>query len=44
MIRKAAMYWATRFWITSQPAITTSTVEKVVSRISGMAMPSTPRW
>ena len=37
------MYWATFSWMTSQPASTTSTVVKVVSRISGMEMPSTPR-
>ena len=36
------MYWATRCLITSQPAITTNTVVKVVNRISGMEMPSTP--
>ena len=38
------MYCATRFSITFQPAITTSTVVKLVSRINSMEMPSTPRW
>ena len=42
MIMNAAMYCATRSRITSQPAITTMTVRAVVSRISGMEMPSTP--
>ena len=37
------MYWATRSWITSQPAMTTMMVSAVVSRISGIEMPSTPR-
>jgi hypothetical protein len=44
MIRNAAMYWAIRYWITSQPAITTSTVMNAVSRINGIENPSTPRW
>ncbi len=44
MMRKDAMYWATRFWMTSQPASTTMMVVKLVSRISGTEMPSTPRW
>ncbi len=38
------MYCAVLYWMTSQPAITTNTVVKVVSRISGSAMPSIPRW
>ena len=37
------MYWATRYWITSQPAMTTNTVIKAVNRISGIEKPSTPR-
>jgi hypothetical protein len=44
MIRKQAMYWATLCSITSHAAITTRMVVKVVSRISGMEIPSTPRW
>jgi len=44
MIRKAAMYCATLSSITRQPAITTSTVMKLFNRISGIEMPSTPRW
>ena len=38
------MYCATRFSITSQPAITTSTVMKLLSRMNSTEMPSTPRW
>ena len=38
------MYCATRCWITFQPAITTSTVVKLLSRISSSEMPSMPRW
>ena len=37
------MYWDGLYWITSQPATITKMVMKVVSRISGMEMPSTPR-
>ena len=44
MIRKDAMYCDARYWITSQAAMTTSTVVKLVNRISGIEMPSTPRW
>ncbi len=36
------MYCATRFSTFCQPAMTISTVVKVVSRISGIEMPSTP--
>ena len=42
-IKKAAKYCATRFSMFVQLAITMSTVVKVVSRISGIEMPSTPR-
>ena len=38
------MYCATRSLITSQPAITTSTVVKLFSRMSSSEMPSMPRW
>ena len=38
------MYCATRAWITSQPAMTTSTVMKLFSRTNSTEMPSTPRW
>ena len=38
------MYWATRYWITSQPAIITSMVMNAVSRINGIEKPSTPKW
>ena len=38
------MYWFTRSVITSQPAMTTITVMKAVSRISQSEIPSTPRW
>ena len=38
------MYCAGRFSITVQPAITTSGVMNAVSTISGIEMPSTPRW
>ncbi len=38
------MYWAVLYWITSQPASTTSTVVKVVSRIRGREKPSMPKW
>ena len=43
MMRKAAMYCATFFWIDAQPAITTSTVIKLFSRMNSTEMPSTPR-
>ena len=43
MIRNAAMYWATRTVITSQPAHTTSTVMKLFSSTNSIEMPSTPR-
>ena len=43
MIRKAAKYCATRL-LDDVPAMITTMVMKVVSRISGIAMPSTPRW
>ena len=42
MIRKDPMYCGTCLQITRQPASTTSTVVKVVSRMRGMEMPSTP--
>ena len=38
------MYCATLSVTTFQWAITTSTVMKLLSRISGIAMPSIPRW
>ena len=38
------MYCATFFSITFQPAITTSRVVKLVSRMNSTEMPSTPRW
>ena len=38
------MYCATRFWITVQPAITTSGVMNEFSRMNSIEMPSTPRW
>jgi hypothetical protein len=41
--RNDAMYWATRSCITSQPAITTRIVVKLLSRISSSDMPSMPR-
>ena len=44
MMRKAARYWPTLSVITSQWAITTSTVMRLFSRMSGIEMPSTPRW
>ena len=43
MIRKAAKYCAGRVSITVQAAMTTGMVMNVVSRISGIEMPSTPR-
>ena len=44
MIRKAAKYCAGRFSMTVQPAmIDRHASMKVVSRISGSEMPSTPR-
>ncbi len=43
MTRNAAMYWATLLRMTSQPAITTSTVMKLFSRMNKTEMPSTPR-
>ncbi len=44
MMRKAARYCPTLSVMTSQCAITTSTVMKLFRRMSGMEMPSTPRW
>ena len=44
MIRNADMYCETRDWITSQPASTTSTVTKLLSRMNRTEIPSTPRW
>jgi hypothetical protein len=41
-MRKAPMYWAMRFATFVQLAMTMSTVVNVVSRMSGMEMPSTP--
>jgi hypothetical protein len=41
-MRNAPMYWATRFATFVQPAMTTSTVVNVVSRMSGIEMPSIP--
>ena len=38
------MYCATCFSITFQPAITTSSVMKLLSRMNSTEMPSTPRW
>ncbi len=43
MIRKAAMYCAIFSSITSQPANTTKTVMKALSRMKSTEMPSTPR-
>mgnify|MGYP003342289642 CR=1 FL=1 len=43
-IRNEAMYCATFFWMTSQPAITTSTVVKLLSSSSSSDTPSMPRW
>ena len=43
MIRKAAMYCPTLLWITSQPAITTITVMKLLRITNSIEMPSTPR-
>ena len=43
MTRKAAKYCAGRFSMTVHAATTTGTVVKVVSRMSGNEMPSTPR-
>ena len=43
MIRNAAMYCATRVWITSQPAQTTNTVVRLFSSTNSIEMPSTPR-
>ena len=37
------MYCATRSWITCQPAMTTSTVVKLLSSMSSSEMPSMPR-
>ena len=37
------MYCATRCLMDSQPAITTSTVMKLFSRMNSTEMPSTPR-
>ncbi len=44
MIRNAAMYCATRTWIASQPAHTTSSVVKLFRMTNSTEMPSTPRW
>ena len=44
MMRNAARYWPTLSVMTSQCAITTSTVMKLFSRMNGIEMPSTPRW
>ena len=44
MIRKEAMYCATRFSITFQPASTTIGVKKEVSSMNSTEMPSTPTW
>ena len=38
------MYWLTRRVMTSQPAITTTTLMKAVSSTNQSEMPSTPRW
>ena len=43
MIRKAAMYCATRDWMTCQPATTTMMVMKLLSSTNSIEMPSTPR-
>ena len=43
MIRKDAIYCATRFSITRHPANTTMGVKKAVSRMNSTEMPSTPR-
>ena len=37
------MYCATRAWITSQPAQTTSSVMKLLRSTNSIEMPSTPR-
>ena len=42
-IRKAAMYWATRVSITSQPAQTTTSVIRLFRSTSSIEKPSTPR-
>jgi hypothetical protein len=42
-MRKAAKYWALRSRTEFQPAMTTTGVRKVVSMISGIEKPSTPR-
>ena len=44
IIKKQAMYCATRFCITSQAAIITISVVKLVSKIKGTAKPSAPKW
>jgi len=44
MIKNADMYCDTRSLMTSQPAITTSTVMKLFRRMNSTEMPSTPRW
>jgi len=44
MIRNAAMYCETLFWITCQPAATTMMVMKALSSTKSTEMPSTPRW
>jgi hypothetical protein len=43
-IRNEAMYWLTRSVMTSQPAITTTSVMNAVSSTTHTEMPSTPRW
>ena len=43
MMRKAAMYCATRLWMTCQPAITTMMVIKELSRMNHTERPSIPR-
>src|SRR5687768_2019458 len=44
MIRNAAMYCATRVWITSQADQTTNSVVNAFSTTNSTEMPSTPRW
>ena len=42
-VRKSPLVYA-NVSITDQPAITTSTVTKLFSRMNSTEMPSTPRW
>ncbi len=42
MTRKAPMYWACFSSMTSQPAITTKTVMKLLRMMKGIEIPSTP--